>query len=71
MFKTTIAAPAAAIAFAPAAPPYGPYVNVETNAGWAGDDYTGATTDAMWATKVLWVTLVHPSMSKVFPLSYP
>ena len=23
-----------------------PYVNVETNAGWAGDDYTGATTDA-------------------------
>ena len=23
----------------------GPYVNVETNAGWTGDDYTGATTD--------------------------
>ena len=23
----------------------GPYVNVETNAGWTGADYTGATTD--------------------------
>ena len=46
MFKTTIAAAAAAIAFAPAAALAGPYVNVETNAGWAGDDYTGATTDA-------------------------
>ena len=23
----------------------GPYVNVETNAGWVGDDYTSATTD--------------------------
>ena len=23
----------------------GPYVNVETNAGWVGDDYSGATTD--------------------------
>ena len=45
MFKTTIAAAAAAITFAPAAALAGPYVNVETNAGWAGDDYTGATTD--------------------------
>ena len=45
MFKTTIAAAAAAIAFAPAAALVGPYVNVETNAGWTGDDYTGATTD--------------------------
>ena len=23
----------------------GPYANVETNAGWVGDDYSGATTD--------------------------
>ena len=45
MFKTTIAAAAAAIAFAPAAALAGPYVNVETNAGWVGDDYSGATTD--------------------------
>ena len=45
MFKTTIAAAAAAVAFAPAAALAGPYVNVETNASWAGDDYTGATTD--------------------------
>ena len=45
MFKTTIAATAAAIALAPAAALAGPYVNVETNAGWVGDDYTSATTD--------------------------
>jgi hypothetical protein len=45
MFKTTIAAAAAAIALAPAAALAGPYVNVETNAGWVGDDYTAATTD--------------------------
>ena len=45
MFKTTIAAAAAAVAFAPAAALAGPYVNVEANAGWVGDDYSGATTD--------------------------
>jgi hypothetical protein len=45
MFKTTIAAAAAAIALAPAAALAGPYVNVETNAGWVGDDYTAAPTD--------------------------
>jgi len=45
MFKSAIAAAAAAVAFAPAAALAGPYVNVETNASWAGDDYTGATTD--------------------------
>jgi hypothetical protein len=45
MFKSTIAAAAAAVAFAPAAALAGPYVNVEANASWAGDDYTGATTD--------------------------
>ena len=45
MFKTTIAAAAAAVAFAPAAALAGPYVNVETNAGWSGADYVGAATD--------------------------
>ena len=30
---------------APSAALAGPYVNVETNAGWTGADYTGATTD--------------------------
>jgi len=45
MFKSAIAAAAAAVAFAPAAALAGPYVNVETNAGWTGEDYTGATTD--------------------------
>ena len=44
MFKTTIAAAAAAVAFAPAAVT-GPYVNVEANAGWVGDNYTSTTTD--------------------------
>ena len=44
MFKTTIAAAAAAVEFAPAAALAGPYVNVEANAGWVGDDYSGATT---------------------------
>ena len=45
MFKSAIAAAAAAVAFAPAAALAGPYVNVETNAGWVGEDYTGAVTD--------------------------
>ena len=46
MFKTTIAAAAAAVAFAaPGAALAGPYVNVEANAGWVGDDYTSTTTD--------------------------
>ena len=44
MFKSAIALAAAApLMAAPALA--GPYVNVETNAGWVGDDYSGATTD--------------------------
>ena len=44
MFKSAIALAAAApLMAAPALA--GPYVNVETNAGWTGDNYTGATTD--------------------------
>jgi hypothetical protein len=46
MIKTAFAAAAAAAAFAaPGAALAGPYVNVETNAGWTGSDYTGAATD--------------------------
>ncbi len=46
MIKTAFATLAAAAAFAaPGAALAGPYVNVETNAGWTGADYTGATTD--------------------------
>jgi len=46
MIKTAFAAAAAAAAFAaPGAALAGPYVNVETNAGWTGSDYSGATTD--------------------------
>ena len=46
MIKTAFAAAAAAAAFAaPGAALAGPYVNVETNAGWTGADYTGAATD--------------------------
>ena len=42
MFKSTIATLAAAAAFAaPGAALAGPYVNIEANAGWTGDDYTG------------------------------
>ena len=36
---------AAALSMSAGAAVAGPYVNVETNAGWTGDDYTGATTD--------------------------
>ena len=44
MIKHAIALAAAApLMAAPALA--GPYVNVEANAGWTGDDYTGATTD--------------------------
>ena len=44
MIKTAFAA-AAALAFAPAAALAGPYVNVESNAGWTGSEYNGAATD--------------------------
>lgn len=44
MFKSAIALAAAApLMAAPALA--GPYVNVEANSSWTGDDYTGATTD--------------------------
>ena len=45
MFKTTIAAAAAAVAFAPAAALAGPYVNVEANASYPDGEYSSATTD--------------------------
>ena len=44
MFKSVFAA-LSATAFSATAALAGPYVNVETNAGWVGDDYTAATTD--------------------------
>ena len=44
MFKSALAAVAALPVLSSAALA-GPYVNVETNAGWTGDDYSGATTD--------------------------
>ena len=44
MIKSVFAAAAAAPFLATAALA-GPYVNVETNAGWAGSDYVGAATD--------------------------
>ena len=44
MFKSVFAASAALFASAGAALA-GPYVNIETNAGWVGDNYTAATTD--------------------------
>ena len=44
MFKSVFAA-TAALSLSAGAAVAGPYVNVETNAGWAGDDYSGAVTD--------------------------
>ena len=44
MIKSVIAA-TAALSMSAGAALAGPYVNVEANAGWTGDDYTGATTD--------------------------
>ena len=44
MFKSVFAA-TAALSVSAGAALAGPYVNVETNAGWVGDDYTAATTD--------------------------
>ena len=44
MIKSVFAA-AAALATSAGAAVAGPYVNIETNAGYVGDDYKGATTD--------------------------
>ena len=44
MIKSVFAA-AAALSMSAGAAFAGPYVNVETNAGWTGSDYAGATTD--------------------------
>ena len=44
MIKTVFAA-TAALSMSAGAAIAGPYVNVETNAGWTGSDYSGAATD--------------------------
>jgi hypothetical protein len=44
MIKSVFAA-TAALSMSVGAALAGPYVNVESNAGWTGDNYTGATTD--------------------------
>ena len=44
MIKSVFAA-TAALSMSAGAAFAGPYVNVETNAGWSGSDYTGAATD--------------------------
>ena len=44
MIKSVFAA-TAAVSMSAGAALAGPYVNVETNAGWTGSDYAGATTD--------------------------
>ena len=68
MIKTAFAAAAAAAAFAaPGAALAGPYVNVETNAGWTGGDYTGATTDFHVGMKVLLVSLLPNMFRQVLP----
>jgi hypothetical protein len=44
MIKTVFAA-TAALSVSAGAAVAGPYVNVETNAGWTGSEYSGAATD--------------------------
>ena len=44
MIKSVFAA-TAALSMSAGAALAGPYVNVEANAGWVGDDYTSTTTD--------------------------
>lgn len=44
MIKSVFAA-TAALSMSAGAAFAGPYLNVETNAGWTGSDYSGATTD--------------------------
>ena len=44
MIKSVFAA-TAALSMSAGAALAGPYVNVETNAGWTGSDYNGAATD--------------------------
>ena len=44
MIKSVFAA-TAVLSMSAGAAMAGPYVNVEANAGWTGDDYSGATTD--------------------------
>ena len=44
MFKSVFAA-TAALSMSAGAALAGPYVNVESNASWSGDDYVGAVTD--------------------------
>ena len=44
MFKSVFAA-TAALSMSAGAALAGPYVNVETNAGWTGSEYEGAATD--------------------------
>lgn len=44
MIKSVFAA-TAALSLSAGAAVAGPYVNIETNAGWVGDDYSAATTD--------------------------
>ena len=44
MFKSVFAA-GAALSLSAGAAVAGPYVNIENNAGWVGDDYSAAVTD--------------------------
>ena len=44
MFKSALAA-SAALSMSAGAAFAGPYVNVESNAGWTGSEYNGAATD--------------------------
>ena len=60
MIKSVFAV-TAALSMSAGAALAGPYVNVETNAGWVGDD-AGATTDIHVSTRRSWCCfLLRPS----------
>ena len=66
MIKSVFAA-TAALGLSAGAAVAGPYVNVETNAGWTGSEYTGAGTDLHVGTKVPSVRAVPSTFRAALP----
>ena len=68
MIKSVFAA-TAALSMSAGAAFAGPYVNVETNAGWTGSDYSGAVTDFHVGTRALWATPLPTTSKAVLPVT--
>ena len=69
MFKSVLAATAAAPLFAGAAFA-GPYVNVEANSGFTGSNYSGTAIDTTSVMKVLWVSPLLGTFKLALPPSF-